>query len=268
MPRPRPLTNVASGHYDPDRQLTPRTPHNGSRTSRAEQGFAQLQIVEASEAEDDDRDDTFQSAPLLASSSSARFSSRNIQQPPPTSAKIHGQRILNQSAVVLSIAISRLPLVAGILAAGILLLLTVLSFTRREALHKYVGAKPPSLPVSTSSASPSSPPEQEHGVHLISYENYTTFPLHPLQYLSECTKLNAGYMAHGDYWDISLMGAMDTAHHEPSATGGNSKICSSTITYMLDGTVGLTADLALIAQAAALAREVGFPELYVFTLKN
>jgi hypothetical protein len=36
---------------------------------------------------------------------------------------------------------------------------------------------------------------------------------------------------------------------------------------MLDGTVGLTADLALMAQAAALAREVGFRDLYVFTLK-
>lgn len=263
MPRPRPLT-VAPGHYDPDQQLLPRTPHSGSRTSRAEQGFAklQLQAVEVNDAEDDERHDTFQSAPLLASSSSARFSSRNTQQ----SSKFHGQNILDQSVVVLSIAISRLPLVAGILTAGILLLLTVLSFTQREALHKYVGAKAPDLPVSTSgiklgpSASPSSPLEQEHGVHLLSYENYTTFPLHPFQYLTECTKLNRGYMSHGDYWDISPKGAIDTAHHDLSATGGSSRICSSSITYMLDGTVGLTADLALIAQAAALAREVGIQD--------
>ncbi|KAF8807921.1 hypothetical protein BYT27DRAFT_7211570 [Phlegmacium glaucopus] len=259
MPRPRPLTNVAPAHYNPDQQLTPRTPHSGSRTSRAEQGFAQLQIIEANDAEDDDRHDTFQSAPLLASSSSARFSSHNTQ-PPRRSTKSHGQKILIQSAVALSTAVSRLPLALGIFTAGILLLLIVLSFTRPEALRKYVGAKAPNVTVSTSSikTEPTSPLEQQHGpvdVHLLSYENYTTFPLHPPQYLAECTKLNAGYMAHGDYWDLDLMGATDVAHHEQSATGGTSIICSSTITYMLDGTVGLTADLALMAQAAALARE-------------
>jgi hypothetical protein len=266
MPRPRPsLTNVApaSGHYNPDQQLTPRTPHSGSRTSRAEQGFAKLQIVEEANDAEDDGGDTFQSAPLLASSSSARFSRRNTQQPP-TSTKLNGQKILHRSAVILSTAISRLPLVAGILTAGILLLLTILSFTRREALHKYVGAKAPNITVSASGSktgpttSPSSPPQQEHGVHLLSYENYTTFPLFPLQYLAECNKLNSGYMRHGDYWDTSLTGVIDTAHHDPSATGGNARVCSSSITYMLDGTVGLTADLALIAQAAALAREVRF----------
>ena len=259
MPRPRPLTNVVPGHYDPDQQLTPRTPHSGSRTSRAEQGFSKLQIVEANDAEEDGGD-TFQSAPLLASSSSARFSRRNAQQPP-TNTKF---RILDRSAVILTTAISRLPLVAGIFIAGILLFLTVLSFTRREALHRYVGAKaPPNTTASTSgskagpTSSPSSPLQQEHGVHLLSYENYTTFPLNPLQYLAECKKLNSGYMRHGDYWDTSLTGVIDIAHHDPSATGGKARICSSTITYMLDGTVGLTADLALMAQATALAREVG-----------
>ena len=150
MPRPRPLTNVAPGRYDPDQQLTPRTPHNGSRTSRAEEGFAKFQIVEPNGAEDEDHHDTLQSAPLLASSSSARFSSRNTQQPP-TNTKFHGRKVLNQSAVVLLNTISRLPLVVGILAAGILLFLTILSFTRPEALHKYVGAKAPNITASTSS---------------------------------------------------------------------------------------------------------------------
>ena len=270
MPRPRPLTNVAPARYDPDQQLTPRTPHSGSRTSRAEQGFAKLQIVEANDAEDDDRYDTLQSAPLLASSSSARFTSRNAEQPH-TTTKFHSQKILIQSAAVLSTIISRLPLALGILTAGILLFLTVISFTRREALHKYVGAKAPNLTVSTSSIKPgpsTSLSSPEHGlvdVHLLSYENYTTFPLHPPQYLAECSKLNTGYMAHGDYWDISFMGPTDTAHHEQS-TGENSMICSSTITYMLDGTVGLTADLALMAQAAALAREVSFQGLMIWLL--
>jgi hypothetical protein len=165
--------------------------------------------------------------------------------------------------------------VAGILTAGVLLLLTVLSFTRREALHRYVGAKaPPKITASTPGSkagpiiSPSSPLQQEHGVHLLSYENYTTFPLYPLQYLAECKKLNSGYMPHGDYWDTSLTGVIDTAHHDPSATGGKARVCSSSITYMLDGTVGLTADLALMAQAAALAREVGFQQSSIFSLSK
>lgn len=271
MPRPRPLTNVAQapGHYDPDQQLTPRTPHSGSRTSRAEQGFAKLQIVEEANDAEGDGGDTLQFAPLLASSSSARFSRRNTQQPP-TRTK---SKIIDRSTVILSAAISRLPLVAGIFTAGILLLLTVLSFTRREALHKYVGAKAPNITsTSGSKAGPSTslprPLQQEHGAHLLSYENYTAFPLFPLEYLSECKKLNTGYIRHGDYWDISFMGVIDTAHHDPSATGGKTRVCSSSITYMLDGTVGLTADLALMAQAAALAREVGSQSSKFLPSKN
>lgn len=43
----------------------------------------------------------------------------------------------------------------------------------------------------------------------------------------------------------------------PNKPGKGDKICASTMTYMLDGKVGLMADLALMAQVAALAREVG-----------
>ena len=67
-----------------------------------------------------------------------------------------------------------------------------------------------------------------------------------------------------------VMGAMefwsgeeDVVHHDevdpgpyPAPEGLPTRICSKTITYMLDGHVGLLADLALMAQAAALAREV------------
>lgn len=55
---------------------------------------------------------------------------------------------------------------------------------------------------------------------------------------------------------------MDVIHHDdmtdyrlPEAE--KTKVCSKTITYQLDGTVGLAADLALMAQVAGLAREVG-----------
>ncbi|KAF8167535.1 hypothetical protein B0H34DRAFT_20508 [Crassisporium funariophilum] len=265
MPRPRPLTNVASGvPYNSDQQLTPRTPHshNGSRTSRAEQGFAKLQVSEANSGDDDDPHDSLQSAPLLVSSSTARFSIRSArQQRSSTSTKSKGHNIVAQSAEILSTAVSRLPLVLGIFAAGILVILIVLSFTRPEALHRYVGAKAPGEIISSTSLKPSptaaSSLEHMDANHLtLSYENYTTFPLHPKEYGAECAKLNSGYMSHGDYWDITHMGAMDVQHHDAiPAAGGKTGVCSSSITYMLDGMVGLTADLALLAQAAALARE-------------
>ena len=67
-------------------------------------------------------------------------------------------------------------------------------------------------------------------------------------------------MAHGEYWQ-SLHGEMDVEHHDDNTDyhlpeGERTKVCSKTITYMLDGHVGLAADLALMAQAAAMAREV------------
>ncbi|XP_006454286.1 hypothetical protein AGABI2DRAFT_197199 [Agaricus bisporus var. bisporus H97] len=68
-------------------------------------------------------------------------------------------------------------------------------------------------------------------------------------------------MAHGDYWDKPSMDMASynaTEDKEDSIAeneDGEAAICSKTITYLLDGEVGLLADLALIAQAAALARE-------------
>ena len=160
---------------------------------------------------------------------------------------------------ILSVAVSRLPLAFGIFMGGVLLILIVLSFTRPDALHKYVGAKAPSAlnapstlsaPSALGTHSTTSPSPPESKANLLSYENYTTFPLHTQEYVLQCTKQHQGYMAHGDYWDISPMGALDVKHD------ADVSICSSTITYMLDGTVGLSADLAIMSQAAALAREV------------
>ena len=248
MPRPRPLTNVASAVPYTSEQLTPRTPHNvnnGSRTSRAEQGFAKLQLSEANDDEYDEQN-TLQSAPLLASSSTARFSIRSSRGRASPATKNATQRniMMLHPTQILSVAVSRLPLAFGIFMGGVLLILIVLSFTRPEALHRYVGAKAPSTTPTTSP----SPPESK--ANFLSYENYTTFPLHTQEYLLECAKQHQGYMAHGDYWDISPMGALDVKHVTDKS------ICSSTITYMLDGTVGLSADLALLSQAAALAHEV------------
>lgn len=267
MPRPRPLTSTAS-YRGSDQQLTPRTPHSGSRTSRLEQGFSKIPLSESNEAEYDDDPGALQSAPLLASSSTARFSVHSARARAAADTNGKGgeaRKPLHHPMQFLYHLVSRLPLAVGIFVSGILLFLIVVSFTRPEALHKYVGAKAPASSASSPSsvATPASNAKSssshlhkptEPGAHIISYENYTTFPLHPNEYLHECAILNQGYMSHGDFWDISPMGAMDVLHDDKVTGAG--KVCSSTITYMLDGTVGLSADLALMAQAAALAHEV------------
>lgn len=85
--------------------------------------------------------------------------------------------------------------------------------------------------------------QDEHpNITLISYENYTHFPLTPKQYREECSKM--GGMKHMAYWTDMRM---DVPHHPAPGT------CKSTITYMLGSEVGLMGDLALLAQVAALA---------------
>lgn len=83
---------------------------------------------------------------------------------------------------------------------------------------------------------------------LISYENYTEFPLTPWQYRAECRKATEG-MKDMAYWTDMMM---DVPHR--SAPG----VCRSSVTYMLGSEVGLMADLALLAQVAALADSVSF----------
>ena len=73
-------------------------------------------------------------------------------------------------------------------------------------------------------------------------------------------------MHHGSYWALPPHDSMDVKHHDDVTNyhlpeGERTKVCTKTITYQLDGNVGLAADLALMAQAAALAREVSFVRL-------
>ena len=68
-------------------------------------------------------------------------------------------------------------------------------------------------------------------------------------------------MSHGEYWETRHDGGMDVEHHDDNTNyhlpeGELTKVCSKTVTYLLDGHVGLVADLALMAQAAAFAHEV------------
>jgi len=225
MPRPQPLVNLSSAVPTEHHQLTPRTPRTASRprTSQLEEGFTNERLTETTDL--DDNPSTLQSAPLLPSSSTARFSARERR----SSAK-NSRNQLSRSlwaAAVVS------PLAGGVLIGGLLLFMLVLSLTRPGSLRRYLGLE--------------SVEHNSDDVHHSGNQS-TILPLHPIEYLKVCGK--HGYVHHGDYWDI------DDHDMDPDVANETSIVCSKTITYMLDGTVGLAADLALMAQAAALAREV------------
>ncbi|GLB43568.1 hypothetical protein LshimejAT787_1400800 [Lyophyllum shimeji] len=257
MARPRPLANIASARASPSSHqvLTPRTPH--SRSGRAEEGYTEVELEQVTE---DDNEyggrAQHQSVPLLSSSASDSFPrspgyrSRGDDHDPThgwhKSAKGQGQLQLNT-------VLSRLPLVLGSITAAFLLFLAFLSYTRPEKLHRYLGILQSNETDSTTPASSHHNTSAKLASHLvISYENHTQFPLRPAEYLAECRKLSHGYMSHGNYWEPHAMGVLDVVHPDDADDDG---VCASTITYMLGGEVGLLADLALLAQAAALARE-------------
>ncbi|KAF8273820.1 hypothetical protein EI94DRAFT_1563217 [Lactarius quietus] len=254
MPPPR-LQNLplptASARASPG-QLTPRTPH--SRAGRAEEAFTELEMDQFGDS--DYREYTLQqqSEPLLASSDSATF--------PPSGYRVRGDddrdtgtEGRNRRNIFLwLLAHPGLTLGSGL--AVVLFLMIVLSYKRPDVLLSAVGAEDAASPIATAPKQDdahSSDPEL-----FISYENYTHFPLDPMEYKAECHKL-LGEVNGPKYWS----GQKDVIHHGanpgkyPVAEGMPTKICSKTITYMLDGHVGLLADLALMAQAAGLAREVG-----------
>lgn len=136
---------------------------------------------------------------------------------------------------------SRTTVVLGTALVILLLLLIGVSIQRPEL-----------LPQLTLGAEPATVLQQKllpEGFKSISYENYTTFPLTPAQYRAECWKLNSRMMIDYGYW-------ADAKTDVP--TGQDPAVCSGTITYMLGGSVGLLADLALMAQVAGMAREVRF----------
>ncbi|KAJ7103189.1 hypothetical protein B0H15DRAFT_198944 [Mycena belliarum] len=244
MPRPTPLSSASASYprFDPrfDAQLTPRTPH--SRAGRAEEAYS------AAELEQIDFDGDYnsviqqQNVPLLSSSASDSF--------PQVGYRSRGDDYESKDKSIglgADKIIARLPLALYSSVAAVLLVLVFFSLREPEALRKYVGA--------TSGA----PIASTANITLISYENYTSFPLDPIEYRAECIKLNTGLMKPYPYWDAVLQGARDVLHHDEQPgyepPPGEPPVCTRTITYQLDGWAGLTVDLALIAQAAALARE-------------
>ncbi|KAK0450581.1 uncharacterized protein EV420DRAFT_1705247 [Desarmillaria tabescens] len=226
MPRSRSVKNIsissANSFTDAAMSLTPRTPQY--RSGRTEEGSQ----VEPQEVHGDEDDPQSSTAPLLSADSS------DMDEP-------KGGRVRATAAV------SKLPIVFLSVTAGFLFFLMVVAYWHPGTLEWYLGVPVPSfeqVPVSTETN------DNLNSSLIISYENYTSFPLSTHDYLVECYKMHpGGFMPSTKFWEPSAEGVMDVVH------GNDKDVCSSTITYMLDGKVGLLADLALIAQAAALARE-------------
>lgn len=267
---PNRLNFLASGRpLPPDyQQLTPRTPH--SRSGHAEEAITEADLDEDAGSHASYRQQ--QSEPLLASSASSSFPTSGYRsrgddrdaraKTPMTRWRKHltGRALLNNT-----------PLVVGTVLAGILLSMIIVSLGKPDALDRAVGYVVSSIPsgkpapVEDAVAAPPTPTYADTippPGHRISYENYTHFPLTGLQYRQECDKLMGGkFMHHRGYWLPPIGGLMDVMHHDDVTDyhlpeGEMTRVCAKTITYQLDGTVGLAADLALMAQAAALAREV------------
>lgn len=253
MPRPKPLSNLSSGVYinDPDQQvLTPRTP----RSRFNGRGAAEEQYDDIDHVNDDSEN---QSIPLLSTDPRHRDSNNLIGR---SKGVFKSQRLRSITRFV------DIPLILGTLLACFLFGLIVFSYKNPGRLQAYVGAKAPKqspLAEAVAYTPPPIPPPET--------------PLHPSQYVVQCRKLNQGFMSHGDYWDEPHMdmGSNHDVGDEkvaddkyPLPEGGRTVVCSKTITYLLDGEVGLLADLALIAQAAALAREVRLFPVYMKPIIN
>jgi hypothetical protein len=251
MPPPRLEDIHSASAREQSGQLTPRTPH--SRAGHAEEGFSEF---ESQHYGDNDHTLEQQREPLLASSTDASY--------PPSGYRAKGDDdpdIRGTSQGFRGIAlwfVANCGLVVGSALAFALLLTAILSYKRPEALLSAVGVSetspsPSSSPISTQKEDDALP---AHPENIISYENYTHFPLDPLEYKEECHKLLGEVMGAMEFWS----GEADVVHHDevkhPAPESLPARDCNKTITYMLDGHVGLLADLALMAQTAGLAREV------------
>jgi hypothetical protein len=237
--------------------LTPRTPH--SRAGRAEEVFTKSELEQIG---DDDHDSEHphqqQTVPLLTSSTSENF--------PPLGYRARGddydereKRTAGRHGhSVLRCLIAKPGLILGSALAVVLFLSIVLSYQRPDILLSAISANETSQ---SSTPTPTPTPIQDdvsppiNPENIISYENYTHFPLDPLEYREECHKIVGYIMGPMEYWS----GEQDVVHPDEFKSGkhpAEGGICSKTITYMLDGHVGLLADLALMAQVAGLARLV------------
>lgn len=279
MPRPKSLQNTSSGrpyastsNYD-QQSLTPRTPH--SRAGRGTESWYKPRDIHDEENDlyhrDTKNEHDLQNEPLLKSTTDATFPHRRETFGFQDTGR--GRR-RSKSRLDFGKLVSRLPLLLGVFVALVLFVLLVLSLRRPDVLMDAIGHKEGMFDenndveqVAPESEQPLTPPSN-HGMEhstIISYANYSRFPLTPMEFLTECYNWFAGMKGTmPPYWFVPPGGAMDVVHKEDDLSTADSHLpemetkrtCSSTITYMLDGYVGLAADLALMAQVAALAREV------------
>ncbi|KAJ7610838.1 hypothetical protein FB45DRAFT_760849 [Roridomyces roridus] len=270
MPRPAPLSNASTGSYPRfDTQLTPRTPH--SRAGRAEEAYTAAELEQVDFDDDDNYSSVVQQqqAPLLSSSASDSFPATTGYRSRGDDFDAHAPK---RTGLTTDKILSRLPLALYSSVAAVLLVLVFFSLREPEALKKYVGVTTNvseseaagDLEVMPTSTMPTSTPIQQQqpppNIILISYENYTSFPLDPLEYRAECLKMDSGIRAQTPYWGTDKSGMYYDVLHVDEQVGyeaspDESSICSRTMTYQLDGWAGLLTDLALMAQVAALARE-------------
>ncbi|KAI0964082.1 hypothetical protein AcW1_000984 [Taiwanofungus camphoratus] len=270
MPPPnRPLADIfVSGRPQRSdyRVLTPRTPH--SRSGRAEEGLTEVELELRRYG--DDQDGRYLTSSLQQSVALLTSSSQPI---PPAGYRSRGDDhdiLVDQTGwKIVQVLIQKSLLISSSFVACGLLAMFMMSLRKPGILEDAIGVAPSSqstlsLPTSqkdvvatpTPSFVDTSPPDGR----VISYENYTHFPLSGPEYRHECEKLMGGFMHHEGYWVPPRTGALDVVHHDDVTNyhmpeGGLTKVCSKTITYMLDGHVGLAADLALMAQVPGLARE-------------
>ena len=219
--------------------LLPRTPRSTRNTS-----FAAKQS-QLSTVQDADDVDSLQTSPLLQSARSSSFPhdahdglnehSKVRQRSRFGALEVVGRWMLN--------AFESAPLAIGTVVALLLFGLWVLSIKRPEVLQQVLGTN------STNNANPGSNLASTYG---IDYSNYTTFPLTSAEYEEQCWKVQSKMKGHGNFWDIMPGMDLDVPHTDTT----DEKVCSSTITYLLDGSTGLVLHLAIIAQLAAMAREV------------
>lgn len=219
MSRPSHLASGRSRQSD----LIPRTPL--SRSGRTESFSEEVEL--------DDRTTHFQQTEsLLVSSASSGFPSSD--RPDVTSFT----RKPKQGHIAFLRA--QIPIIFGVAGVGLacmLLFLIVVSYQLPGSVQRIMGVAPASDP-------------DDKRPNTIVYTPYYKFPLKGTEYEHECNKLMHtlhGLLHHGAYWDQMKV---DVPHRNRSRT------CNSTITYQLDGDVGLMGDLALAAQVASLARQV------------
>ncbi|KAH9942942.1 hypothetical protein B0H21DRAFT_695748 [Amylocystis lapponica] len=273
-PRSRPLSDIFVSGWTSQRRtsqqpITPRTPH--TRSGRAEEGLTDVQLDELRTHSEDENGylavSEQQAEPLLRSSASSSFPA--------------GYRSLGDDHDILGggewwgraqpIVERFCYLAISVIACVLLAMFTIsLKWTWEDMSQPFNDGSgfqqtefaSPSEDVLAAVPSPSYAETRPPPGRVISYENYTTFPLTGLEYLQECGKIMGGFMSHAGFWIPPKHGPLDVVHHDDVTDyhlpeGGRTQVCTKTITYLLDGHVGLVADLALMAQVAGLARERG-----------